>query len=279
MRSYTIFRVMLALAACAQAGAAASASYDCAKAATAVEKVICEDPALSKLDEELAAVYQEIKGKDTSVVAQQRTWLSMKRDACKDRECLANEYLTRIRNLRDAGSPPVPSTSSTRPSTPVAGESPKLSAPSESGPSEPSGLRTSPVSVDAGAIASQEVARVSVSRNDEGSKGNFLDFWWLLIPLAAAAIYAVKGFSSRCPKCGKWRADKVIAEICVEERSGFRTVTRQDQHKDNDGNVVKTVERQEQVRIVSQTIRRDHRCKFCAHEWSNDSIRESENSI
>jgi uncharacterized protein len=39
------------------AGPAGAASFDCAKATTAVEETICEDPALSKADERLAEAY------------------------------------------------------------------------------------------------------------------------------------------------------------------------------------------------------------------------------
>jgi hypothetical protein len=41
------------------AGPALSASFDCAKARTKVEKMICADPQLSRQDSELAAVYGE----------------------------------------------------------------------------------------------------------------------------------------------------------------------------------------------------------------------------
>ena len=38
---------------------AEAASFDCAKARTAVEKMICADAELSKLDDEMAAVHRQ----------------------------------------------------------------------------------------------------------------------------------------------------------------------------------------------------------------------------
>lgn len=50
---------LLGLMILAAAGPAAAASFDCAKARTKVEKLICADPQLSRQDSELAAAYAE----------------------------------------------------------------------------------------------------------------------------------------------------------------------------------------------------------------------------
>lgn len=64
------------------AASAPAASFDCAKAGTIVEKTICADPALSKLDERMAAAYK-IRLKDWNgdnadyVKADQRAYLRL----------------------------------------------------------------------------------------------------------------------------------------------------------------------------------------------------------
>lgn len=79
---------------------AQAASFDCAKARTAVEKSICADPGLSALDEHLGRYYAAARvalAHDTScLVADQRHWLRNVRNACKGAECLTRATLQRL---------------------------------------------------------------------------------------------------------------------------------------------------------------------------------------
>jgi len=85
-----------------------AASFDCAKAASLPEMTICNDPALSKLDDELSEIYKEAKAKATDQRAfQQQTQAAWKwrENNCQTRECLANWYAQRkLTLLRLAGS-------------------------------------------------------------------------------------------------------------------------------------------------------------------------------
>jgi uncharacterized protein YecT (DUF1311 family) len=82
-------------------GAAQAASFDCAKAGTKVEKLICGDSELSKLDEELNAAYktalQDASQADTLKKAQQQ-WLK-KRNGCANAGCVKRAYEMRLQNL------------------------------------------------------------------------------------------------------------------------------------------------------------------------------------
>lgn len=86
-------------------GAAHAASFDCAKAATKIEKFICGDAELSKLDEELNAAYkaalQDEKQADTIKQAQKR-WMK-ERNGCSDANCVKAAYETRLSALRSSG--------------------------------------------------------------------------------------------------------------------------------------------------------------------------------
>lgn len=68
-------------------GGASAASFNCSKAATSYEKAICVDPALSELDELLAASYNQTRdglgqaGRD-AVLANQREWIHYAERAC-----------------------------------------------------------------------------------------------------------------------------------------------------------------------------------------------------
>ena len=78
-----------------------AASFDCSKATSELEKIICGDDELSKLDESLSKAYlQALEWRDIKnrTIKSQRQWLKV-RNACKDAECLKNAYETRIKEL------------------------------------------------------------------------------------------------------------------------------------------------------------------------------------
>ena len=79
-----------------------AASFDCQKAKTLIEKEICADNALSKLDEKLAHIYQSTLKNSTNPTAfkkQQRQWLKSKRNKCQTADCLQLTYQARLDSL------------------------------------------------------------------------------------------------------------------------------------------------------------------------------------
>lgn len=83
-------------------GAAQAASFDCSKAQSKVEKLICADAELSKLDEEMTASYADaLKGSATAADVRnaQKQWLKI-RDTCQDSQCLKNTYRQQVTSLR-----------------------------------------------------------------------------------------------------------------------------------------------------------------------------------
>lgn len=75
-----------------------AASFDCAKASSPTEKMICQNPNISKLDDRLSAAYKEAKKTNPSIVEEQRAWLKKTRE-CKDEQCLESLYVTRVQEL------------------------------------------------------------------------------------------------------------------------------------------------------------------------------------
>lgn len=81
---------------------AVAASFECEKAATKVEKLICSNDELSKLDEKLSDAYKkslqrtDIKQK---AVVSQRQWLKNVRNPCTVVECVKDAYETRIQEI------------------------------------------------------------------------------------------------------------------------------------------------------------------------------------
>ena len=82
-------------------GSAQAASFDCAKAGTNVEKMICGNAELSRLDEELGVAYKVAvrnKSQAESVRSAQKEWLK-KRNVCNDEKCLISAYTERKSQL------------------------------------------------------------------------------------------------------------------------------------------------------------------------------------
>lgn len=80
---------------------ATAASFDCTKANTTVEKLICVDSESSGLDDEMAALYKGAmrdKVLAAGVRSTQKEWLKV-RNGCADVACVRNAYLKRIQHL------------------------------------------------------------------------------------------------------------------------------------------------------------------------------------
>lgn len=81
-----------------------AASFDCGKAQTKVEKLVCNTPAISKLDDEIGKLYQATINKASEeqkqvLVTLQKHWLKHTRNVCKDEVCLKLAYWSRQAEL------------------------------------------------------------------------------------------------------------------------------------------------------------------------------------
>ncbi len=98
-------------------GVAAAASFDCKKAKSKVDKLICATPELSKADDELGGLYQEaLAALETffkkAAAAEQKAlrtsqgfWLRRVRNGCADAACMLAAYQQRNAELRAAARP------------------------------------------------------------------------------------------------------------------------------------------------------------------------------
>lgn len=91
MKTYLTFILLLSVS-------LFGASFDCAKAKTNVEKMICADPDLSALDENLSKAFKEAMNSTENkeqLKKEQFAWMK-ERNQCLNKECIANSYLSRI---------------------------------------------------------------------------------------------------------------------------------------------------------------------------------------
>lgn len=79
-----------------------AAGFDCGKAATAVEKLVCSDEVLSALDGHVSALFGRAlhsASAPTELRTTQRHWLRQVRDLCVDKACLERSYRLRRAEL------------------------------------------------------------------------------------------------------------------------------------------------------------------------------------
>ncbi|MBV8465615.1 MAG: hypothetical protein JO218_06690 [Burkholderiales bacterium] len=99
-----LFRILALVIACfLSSPSVRAAGFDCSKAAEGIEKLICADPELSRLDSDLNAVFRSKSGRLAhEYCVAQSNWIQ-RRDACKDRLCVKGLYETRINNISTVG--------------------------------------------------------------------------------------------------------------------------------------------------------------------------------
>ncbi len=99
---YTVTPIVLPLLLALVSNVSQSASFDCTKAAIPVEKLICTDSELSRLDEELAVAYRTALAQASNADAfknAHRKWLAATRGQCDDAPCIKRAYRARLGEL------------------------------------------------------------------------------------------------------------------------------------------------------------------------------------
>ncbi|CAJ3223495.1 lysozyme inhibitor LprI family protein [Burkholderia pseudomallei] len=78
------------------------ASFDCNKASSRIEKLVCSTPDVADADTRLAAAYSAARAKSSdpdALKAEERNWLANERNACSDAACLLRVTNDRIAHL------------------------------------------------------------------------------------------------------------------------------------------------------------------------------------
>ena len=78
-----------------------ASDFDCAKAFTQVESLICSDKELLNLDSALADAFHSLKQRNPGLVVEQKRWLREKRNICQTKSCLKAVYGERINSLNN----------------------------------------------------------------------------------------------------------------------------------------------------------------------------------
>jgi uncharacterized protein len=98
-------RRIVAVVAAALATQAGAASFDCTKASTRVERMICADISLSRLDDAMSQTYGQMRmaqsadaGASAWLKKTQREWLKQ-RNACDAPACVREAYMVRLEEV------------------------------------------------------------------------------------------------------------------------------------------------------------------------------------
>ncbi len=99
---------------------------------------------------------------------------------------------------------------------------------------------------------------------------------WNLLWLAAPLAFYWYRQSTMCPKCQRTWAKTYLGRRLIDRAGGYQTVTRYDEHKNAQGEVIGKTERKEQVHVVNESYLDFYQCKHCGHEWTGTSSRQYE---
>jgi uncharacterized protein len=95
---------------------ACAATFDCNKASTFAEKVVCSDSRITAMDDELGRLYKEalaISPQKEALKTEQKAWLAS-RDRCQDSNCIMKAYSDRIAALKGGATASVTGTYTTK---------------------------------------------------------------------------------------------------------------------------------------------------------------------
>lgn len=76
-----------------------AAGFDCRKATSSVENMICNDEELNSLDDSNTNLYYEVKKLRPGIAVDQKDWLKNIRNKCADKLCLVKTYSERNKQL------------------------------------------------------------------------------------------------------------------------------------------------------------------------------------
>lgn len=297
-------RVVVSLLVCITSTCYA-ASFNCTASTTVVERRVCENPALSSLDDRLAVVYAAALKEGLEDKRGQRLWLK-ERNACTEDACIQRLYESRIEQLEllqsgkvaagsavnelavataPAATPaPVPVTALAEvtvssppasPSVPVGSVTPVNE---QAAPRQEAAESSLPVQAVAPAeIQTAEMGDLGVDRSLKSEVADYLheNKGYLMLGFGLVAFVMFKGYQKKCPKCQSWFSAREVDRTLLNQRHQNRTVTRQDKHRDIQGKLLSTVERKEQVRVEVSTWKNFYVCKKCQHEWTGVTSTES----
>ncbi|MCX2920603.1 lysozyme inhibitor LprI family protein [Stenotrophomonas rhizophila] len=264
--------IIAGLAMVAVSTTAHAASFDCAKASTPVEEMVCGNEVLSELDSALADAYAvaRVRVMDDGALlrAEQRQWIASRRNSCDTEACLEAVYRDRVIELRLVGgyedeaqivaslpgaikiaAEPVEPNDEREPEASYVAEASDDLATSVESASE-NGLISDPVATSESPSAQMEQNRQAPKKSTHWSTYAIGAILVLGVGLRALAFYR-RDIKKQCPKCKEAGALEKLGERIVNRRR------RTGQPSSTGHRITRTTE----------YWRAKYKCQACAHSF------------
>ncbi len=102
MKKITLLTLSAVLAVTLGTTFVSAASFDCRKASTGIEKVICDDAELSRLDGEMGKLYYKAKAYQHDLPTYQKEWIKNRNKECGvNTDCLYKWTESRVTNFKN----------------------------------------------------------------------------------------------------------------------------------------------------------------------------------
>jgi uncharacterized protein len=270
---------------------AQAASFDCGKAHSPMEHMICGDAGLSQLDEQLAATYRQAVARDPQVRQQEQAWLRETQARCTTTECLKAAYQERLQAL--GGTPqatPTPSTTQ-NPAQPLVQAPAAPQTNTTTAETDAAAQAQAQEQAQAQAAAAQraaeeaqrqqaiearnqadaarrqaEIAQAQAERQQAQQKDDRERNLWILgaiVVLVLGGWIWNKFVRNRCPECKSTKYD-VTGRQELDRWTGTKQVTEKHSRGTNTRH----------VRTTYVMMQYAFRCKACQHEWVKDRKEE-----
>ena len=114
-----------------------------------------------------------------------------------------------------------------------------------------------------------ELSVYSNGEMSESSKEMFFILGLMLIVPGGVLLY---GLSRKCDNCGKWWATGIHASDVLESWQEYEDIQRQDHTRDQNGKIVSTTSRMEQIVVSYKKMLYSHSCKHCDNNWQSTAV-------
>lgn len=104
--------------------------------------------------------------------------------------------------------------------------------------------------------------------SEKKSKG---DYFGLFVLFVIVIFIHIKIASTKCPKCNKRFAKVIIDQELLDRKGFYKTVKRTDIRRNRKGEQIGTIEREEQVHMITDYYRVHCKCKYCGYQYDYET--------
>jgi hypothetical protein len=110
------------------------------------------------------------------------------------------------------------------------------------------------------------------TENNKSKEWSYLEIGGLIF-VVFVIIFIYSGEKTSCPKCKKWFKADLQNKKELSRRNSHKTVKETTTHKDRNGRITGTTEKEKKVPITLVKYEMAYKCSECSHEWT-DTVEE-----